>query len=212
MISRVALHDTGKLFAFVGTTGAYDAKKAQFPVTVTLTDDYSIRDYRFAMVFDEAVVGTIMDVRTGAVMAVDDYDPLDDLRAKFTDSHTIKGFRALQATNATNERQDLVMADNRSDIDMMKVSVRDHGDATKDWAIGEAQGSAPSTLGDIAGFAGTSPSGTPVAKDAEDGYGDEVIKAFDTFIFKADEASYDSDDTIELTAEVRGSYLRSRRP
>ena len=35
-------------------------------------------------------------------------------------------------------------------------------------------------------------------------YGDEVIKAFDMFTFTADEAKYDSDDTIELTAKVIG--------
>ena len=207
-ISRVTLHDTGKLFAFVGTTGAYDGKKAQFPVTVTLTDDYSIRDYRLAMVFDDdvaAVGGVDIDMlRTGAVMAVDDYNS-PALTAKFTDSHTIKGFRALQkTTGATGDRTNLASADARSDLGNMKVSVRDHGDATKDWSTSEAGGSAPSNLGDIDGFADANPTGTAVDKDPEDGYGDEVIKAFDTFTFKADETEYDSDDTIELTAEVMG--------
>ena len=202
-ISRVALHDTGKLFAFVGTTGTYADKKAQFPVTVTLTDDYSIRDYRLAMVFGEYVVGAITEVRTGAVIAVDDYNPLTPLTPTLTSPHTIKGFRALQLTTSSGRRQDL--EDSPTDITFMKVSVRDQGAETEKWITHE-EGSAPSTLPDgTAGFAGANPNdGNAVAKDADDGYGDEVIRAFDIFTFVADETSYDSDETIELTAEVKG--------
>ena len=204
-ISRVGLHDTKGLFAFVGTTGAYDAKKAQFPVTVTLKDDYSIRDYRLAMVFGDNVVTDIDTVRTGPVMEVADYNA-PDLMAEVTLSHTIKGFRAVQATGTDGVLTALAADAVRPSISNMRVWVRDHGDAAKDWsavATAAGIGSAPAST-TAAGFAEADPNGTAVAKDEDDGYPDNVIKAFDTFTFETDEASYDSDETIELTAEVTG--------
>ena len=121
-------------------------------------------------------------------------------------SHTIKGFRAVQSTGAEGVLTALADGDARPSISNMRVWVRDHGDAAKDWsavATDAGTGSAPAAT-TAAGFADADPTATPVAKDEDDGYGDEVIKAFDNFTFEADEASYDSDDTIELTAEVTG--------
>jgi hypothetical protein len=88
----------------------------------------------------------------------------------------------------------------------MRVWVRDHGDEAKDWsAVATAAGVGPAPAAtNAAGFTDADPSATAVAKDEDDGYPDNVIKAFDSFTFETDEASYDSDDTIELTAEVMG--------
>ena len=187
-ISRVALEDMVTPGAGL-IVGAFDAKKSSYPVTVTATDNLSIRDGYLAMMFEVAGEFRLPKV------TVDAYN--DALTKSVPLSITIGAFRALQLTTAEpagDEDDDdfgalnTVAAGAAEGIASIDVVVRDqssnHG--TDDDTGGDSEMGLADT--DLTGFAVR-------ANDAQS------TTHFEAFV---EEDDLDIDDVIEISVLVVG--------
>ena len=193
-ISRVALEDTTPPGAGL-IVGAFDSKKSSYSVTVTATDNLSVRDYYLAMVVPavaglENSAGGTPELRLPRT-AVDAYN--DALTQTTSFSGSINAVRAVQATAATGTAGEDAFADlntvdagNQGQITSIGVSVRDQssnpGTAGSDTETGVA------ATTDIAGFV--------TRADAE-----QSTTHFEAFV---DEDELEIDDVIELEVLVVG--------
>ncbi len=185
-ISRVALEDTEAPGAGL-IVGAFNAKKSSYPVTVTATDNLSIRDGYLAMLFSND-----REFRLPKV-TVDAYN--DALTQTVPLSITIGAFRALQSTTAESASADEddddfgalnTVAGAADAIESIDVVVRD-------------QSSNPGTTGDD--------SETSVAADpALEAFATREDEEQSTTHFEAfvEEDDLEIDDVIEISVLVVG--------
>ena len=190
-ISRVALEDTSPPGAGL-IVGTFDAKKSSYSVTVTATDNLSVRDHYLAMVFPatDGLEGTAPELRLSKT-AVDAYN--DALTKTTSFSGSINAVRALQATTAAGDAGDDDYADLNTvsgtvtQITSIDVSVRDQSSNPGTAGTDSEDDVAAAT--DITGLANTQ------AGDAQ------TTTHFEAFV---DEDDLDIDDVVELEVLVVG--------
>ena len=107
-ISRVALHDpTTPSLGIIG--GNWDDGDSSYRVTITLTDDFSIRDYYVALDFadNQAYLPVTSGVfRVKAVEGVDGYDSAELTQSEIL-TKDVDAFRALQAVTGGTVAADI---------------------------------------------------------------------------------------------------------
>ena len=193
-VSRVALNDAAGAVSLIG--GAYDAKKAVYNLIVSVTDNFSVRDYYVALTFPSEAAGTTLPstLRVVKPVAVDAYNSA--LTKSVDAGGTYNAVLALQKTSRSGEGnadQPYVHGIETSLVDLTSVGIhaRDQSDQNKGYtspAPSFAASGQPTT-----GF----PSAAAVAEAPIKG-------GIASFVFETDTDEYDVDDVVELTAEVTG--------
>ena len=219
-ISRVALHDDGNnAVSLIG--GSYDPKKAVHNLIISVTDNFSIRDYYVALDFPGTLLPTGSDGSTNITrirlmnpVAVDEYNS-DELTKSVDAGGAYNAFVALQGTTATGN--DPIVHDvasfvavDASDARAVTVLARDQAHNSRKYTSLKSD-AVDVVLSATEGFPVAVEARTlitPVSGDATDTRAESF--GLGSFTFDTDESMYDVDDTIELTAEVIG-YSRDAK-
>ena len=205
-ISRVALRDDSRDASGGVIVGTFNDKKSSVDLTVTLTDDLSVRDYYVSLNFDAAPTGTTPTrFRLMNPVAVDAYNSATLTQKTADPSGSFNAFRAIQATAAGATEDNVEDFGTTNLLVGAAVHVRDQADSDFTPSADASAGVLPAdfTADLVAEFAAGAP-------DAEAGIGKA---AHFTAKVDEDDATYDvsDEDTIELTAKVSG-YARDAKP
>ena len=202
-VSRVALNDGTEAQVLIG--GAYDPKKAVHNLIISVTDDFSIRDYYVAITFAEIAGGPTGDealptrFRLMDPVAVDEYNSAELTQSAPDASGSYNAFVALQGTDVTTVGDDDVHgledsdAFTATDDRTVAVYARDQSEGNK--AYSSSTDDVDNAFLATDGF----PEATAPNTDTE-----MVTGGIESFTFEPDDDEYDVEDTIELTAEVVG--------
>ena len=214
-ISRVALHDpTAPDVGIIA--GSWDEKTSEYSVTVTLTDDFSIRDYYVALDFPEATYLPLPDgiFRVKAVEGIDGYD--SELSQSEILTKDVGAFRALQQASPAGGDTDMsgaagaVSADDPLNLTEVVVKAR-----AQDGGYSSATGTvAVTALVAVDGFQGKTSRAVVDATDLDDATTMDIVEGNHILSFTAkadantagdmDDNDYDQDDMIKLRAMVVG--------
>ena len=213
-ISRVALHDDGKpAVSLIG--GTYDATKAVHNLIISVTDNFSIRDYYVALDFP-GTAGPLSDgglstgidlpnrIRLMNPVAVDGYNS-DELTKSVDAGGAYNAFVALQGTDVTGSDPEV-----HGLADFAEVTAADERTVAilaRDQSHDNRRYSDP--VSDAVDVALAATDGFPEATPPNTGT-EMVTDGIESFTFETDDSEYDVEDTIELTAEVVG-YSRDAK-
>ena len=215
-ISRVALHDpTMPAVGIIG--GNWDKKTSEYSVTVTLTDDFSIRDYYVTLDFadEQAYLPVASGIfRVKAVEGIDGYD--SELSQSEILTKDVGAFRALQPASGVTG----TVSSDADPLELTDVMVYARAQAGL-----YSSASGPVAVTDMAsgsGFQGKEARTVAVddAMDLDNAATKDIVEGnhIVSFTAKADadelndlaDNDYDQDDTIELRAMVVGYERNSK--